>query len=1022
MKTTTIGRIGAIVTGAAMLGTAVASALAGAVTVDANLSSGFFYDANMNPTVQVVVGEKAQASDGAAAGQIAAMIGNMAFSTETVSAPGGTKTASGGTATCTPDAAQCDVGEGSAQGAVTLSWDALGLVGELQQREMDCSIYESSMDMIELTDGGDGGSNGGDWCTSNADFDDGYVEVYTVADTVGTTLVGACATTTGADTAILKSGEFANNICVICYSFCDLALGCEPHAMYEWVEIDCDEISISYDCEEETLVLDAGTGALKYNVFTDDIVTRDLTDDESLIAQSYMGKIILGQNEYLVKDLTDSKITLACGATGTTTTSEAMMYTPPAEGSACEAADSGESYAIKLVGAQDIAETGIVDVTLEVTKPDGTTEQVNSGISGTPVIGDISVKLMRGTASSNIITGEQAFTADLLVHYLPSEMLFEDGERYDERGVHEDDLVDDEVPLWELNYNGGHPITVADLETLEDSANELLYKGGTELDAIGVSENIHYEDCYDQSSDINLSDRTAIRYLQFELQALDDELAEGRLINLPFNNVADGGYLRSDLKFGYMGLHDADFLPMSMQETTDIEVEIMDVEVYVVDEDGAEYDFLEFRTGVVLTYTDAYGDVIEARIDEGPFQRNDVILIGETPIRLGRIRYDVDDEGDDEWTVEYKLKERADWDADWSKMLLTATAFSADNWTVDSQLEDAVNVTVDYTDEVQPTGHSIPAAVDWYLDNTTNESSKVQLYFDAGGGNLVFNLTGDVNVRTEFKNKVTIVAEPAGVADWVNVTGVGQTGAEDLVAIQLDENDASGAYVYLYDDYDESDACSLKSDCRKIADGREDGTLVSLSGAIVDVDGGDEEEPNDLTDDDEDTLNAVKLTVPENEMRPTLFFGMEQTQNSSQITITDANVGQVVDIGGVPVTVEEFGVTGSVAPGTVIGGEPVTVECSPVEVTCDAVSVESKAPVSIGYKLVVVEGAQTKENLVLIGGPSVNSLTKDLTTVDELCSAAVVKLVGNKLLVAGCEAADTAAAANDLANWLKANV
>ena len=122
------------------------------------------------------------------------------------------------------------------------------------------------------------------------------------------------------------------------------------------------------------------------------------------------------------------------------------------------------------------------------------------------------------------------------------------------------------------------------------------------------------------------------------------------------------------------------------------------------------------------------------------------------------------------------------------------------------------------------------------------------------------------------------------------------------------------------------------------------------------------------------------------------------------------------------VKVEEFGVTGAVSGGEVIGGEPVTVECSPVSVTCDAVSVQSMVANEIGYKLVVVEGAQSKENLVLIGGPSVNSLTKDLTTVDELCSAAVVKMVGNKLLVAGCEAADTAAAASDLVAWLKANV
>ena len=156
MKTTTIGRIGAIVAGAAMLGTAVASALAGAqAAVPSNLDKGFFLDSNMSPNVQVVVGEKAQASDGAAAGQIAAIIGNMAFKTVSTTGSGGTMEVDGGTTTCTPSDAECAAG--NAEGQVTLSWDAIGMVGELQQKQMNCSIYSDSdgLLMTDLDDGGD---------------------------------------------------------------------------------------------------------------------------------------------------------------------------------------------------------------------------------------------------------------------------------------------------------------------------------------------------------------------------------------------------------------------------------------------------------------------------------------------------------------------------------------------------------------------------------------------------------------------------------------------------------------------------------------------------------------------------------------------------------------------------------------------------------------------------------------------------------------------------------------------------
>jgi len=1006
MKTTTIGRIGAIIAGAAMLGTAVASALAGAVEVPSDLTKGFFISASGSPAVQVVVGEKAQASDGAAAGQIAAIIGNMAFTTTTSQQSGGTVEVQGGTTTCNPGSVACNAG--NAEGQVKLSWAAIGMVGDLEQKEMNCDVYDGGMNMTDLTEGGDDG----DWADSD-DVDFPGIEIYTPETTVGTTLVGACQTGAGADVAVLKSGEFPNEICTICYNYCDIALGCEPHMMSEWVQIDANLIEIEYDCDEEALVVSADDDSVKYNVFTDDILTADIQDaDGALVGQSYLGQIIIGQNEYYVEDTSDDKITIVCGGKGVATTSAAMEYVPPAEGSACDAADSGDTYSMKLVGAQTIEEKGVVDVTLEVTKPDGTTEQVTSGISGTPVVGDIKVKLQRGTAASNVITGEQSFSANLLVWYVPSENTFEDDETYDEKGVNIDEYDDDVNVQWELDFNGGEALTVADVEALED--DELLGDdGATDLDDLDITENMQWEDCYeDADNDVyNGSDTPIIRWLEFSLQELEDGLPAGELIQLPFN---DGKYLLSKLKFGYEGLYDENFKDWSMQDTTEISVEVQEIEVYNQTTD----DFLEYRTAVVMNYVDEDGDSQEVRIDEGPFGTGDVVLIGNDIFKIEDIDFE---DGSDLWNVTYEKWVEGDFEDDdgddfWVSLAATAVV----NLTVNSQIEDVI-VSANYV--ADGVGHFSEGAVypiagaEWYMDNTTDDEGDEQLYIDAdtdavGGAFIDLVSETAANIKTELD---VVDIQLSDAASSVTIRGDTQSGAEDWVIINLDDNGVAnlgGSFVNL--------TCDEET-CEDIQTGDTDGTLVSLSGARVVITGdSDVDEPDEDSTNADDVLTEVTVTVPENELRPTLFFGTETTQNSTSVTITKAQEGTVVDIGGVDVTVDSFGV--SVAGGGVIVGNQTTVQCPTVTGTCPAVSVPTQAPAGIGYNLVVLDSAaDSSKNLVLIGGPAVNSLTQGLLAASEVCpDASAIKLSGTKLVVAGCEAKDTMAAAQALAAWLKA--
>lgn len=1001
MKTTTIGRIGAIVTGAAMLGTAVASALAGAVTVDATLTKGFFYDDNMNPKVQMVVGDKAQASDGAVAGQIAAMIGNMAFKSTSANAGGGAQTVASWQVPCT--SLGCTGGTGTATGEVTLSWEAIGLIGEVQQREMNCDIYDDTGDWMEMTDLDDGG-DGGNFCDDS--------EVFGPEDTVGTTLVGSCETGVGANIAILKTGEFANEICTICYNFCDIALGCEPHLMSEWVNLSCDLMTLGYDCEDQELKLLVDDDAIVYNVFTDDILTEDILDDgdpAALVGQSYLGKIILGQHEYYVENVDDNSITIVCGATGKATTSAPMEYIAPAEGSDCDAADSGETYSLKLVGAQTIEEKGVVDVTLEVTKPDGTTEQVTSGISGTPVVGDLKVKLQRGTAASNVITGEQSFSADLLVWYVPSEYTFEDDEEYTEEGVKDDEGI------WELNFNGGDAadVTIGGLEALEEN-EELL----TDLDMPDdLEENEQFDDCYDGAvTDYN--DTPVIRFLEFALQQEDiyTELPEGDMIQLPFN---DGKYLLSDLKFGYLGLMNENFLADNLVDET-----VLDFNIDAISFEDSTGDDLTLYRKVTVDFVDEWGTSLDdVRLDEGPFETDDenMVIINDVVYRIDNVVYDDDD--NTQVFMEYSIKDGTDW----TEYEIEDEDTAGDAFTFDTNITNAAPYNNSYIESalageflnfsavgaptpgwIENTGPDTVAT--WIIRNldSTNEG-EWEIWVDKdenGNMSMAQTLTGAlVWMDTEFENKVFFLANDSVIVVW----GDDDTGAEDLVAIQVSEDNETQigeTYVFV-------DACLYDdNDCEDIAQGEEDGKLVSLSGAWIDITGTEIEEPED-SDETDDVLTEVVVTIPEDEMRPTVFFGLESSTNASSIEITEGDVGTVVDIGGLDVTVEEFGVTGSC--GAPVAGGETLVTCASKEVTCATTPYTTKTPVAIGYKLVVVEGAQdASKNLVLIGGPSVNSLTKDLTTATELCAGAQVKLSGNKLLVAGCEAADTASAAEAL--------
>ncbi len=107
MKGLSVKKIAALAAGAAILGASVALA-------DVTFGNTQIVNQNGQPVVKVVVGQKAAASDGVVAANIAAVIGNKAYSKQTISAT------LSGTATCT-------VSGGSAAGSCPVSEEKVTL-------------------------------------------------------------------------------------------------------------------------------------------------------------------------------------------------------------------------------------------------------------------------------------------------------------------------------------------------------------------------------------------------------------------------------------------------------------------------------------------------------------------------------------------------------------------------------------------------------------------------------------------------------------------------------------------------------------------------------------------------------------------------------------------------------------------------------------------------------------------------------------------------------------------------------
>jgi hypothetical protein len=379
----TLKRIGSVAAGALMLGAAVAGAVSAGMD-DTGLTAGFFYDTNYNPVVQIVVGEKGLASDSVAAGNIAAVIGNLAYTVATTGATGGT-----------------------ASGQVVLGVSAKGATGKFEQ-----ASHPSSGKFITVNNDSDSYM---DFYNSN----DGLVfksslETYSRGEFVSYSL--ACDQQQRTEAGILKEGTYNNVHCLFCQTLCLAQLENPEHEMEEEIAVDYSNIlwyedGLSTD-DAEALTMKVGSKAVTYIVDTGFIPMNTIdggTGDEDQLDFEWRGKMILFGEEYYVKDIEGTtKVYLAKGKILDDISSEG--YTSEYMG-----------YKFKIDHLIYSAEYQVAGILLDVEKPDGTVVQTQISKMANGIVDDIEI------AGVYAEEADAVATASIIVYDTTSNVLLEDG-------------------------------------------------------------------------------------------------------------------------------------------------------------------------------------------------------------------------------------------------------------------------------------------------------------------------------------------------------------------------------------------------------------------------------------------------------------------------------------------------------------------------------------------------------------------------------------------------------------------
>jgi len=313
----TIG--GAAIITAAIMGMVDASK-AGLDEIDKS----FVYDANYNPHVQIVVGENAKTADVVAAGDLAATIGNLAYTT-----------------------GACGGGSAGEVKLASKSWQMIGKYIQLKEpAPLNMGFYTSDGQMLENT---------------TTTYRAGSLKNYNIGCQIEKTV---------ADFPMKVKN--CNELCYLCYDICH-EVGHPDHEMEEYITVDGKQVfyyedGLGCDSKTESLKMKLKCKALTYTVNLDGIPVNSIKEGDNLIDSAYRGKMLfMGSNDYFVNDLTKTSITLAKGEK---LSISSAGYTEPT-------LPELQGYRFKLL---KVIQAGGKDagVTMEVEKPDGTTVQATA--------------------------------------------------------------------------------------------------------------------------------------------------------------------------------------------------------------------------------------------------------------------------------------------------------------------------------------------------------------------------------------------------------------------------------------------------------------------------------------------------------------------------------------------------------------------------------------------------------------------------------------------------------------------
>jgi hypothetical protein len=356
------------------------------------MAKDFFYDAGYNPVVQIVVGEKGMATDAVAAGNIAAVIGNLAYKSTTAAASGG-----------------------SASGQVVLGVSARGATGK----------YEQAAHTAE------GGSSGTMLIKGNVDANANYdfyneneglyfnttsrrTETYNRGEFVSYSL--ACNQQERTEAGILKKGTYNNVHCLFCETLCLSQLQNPEHTMEESIAVNYDKL-LWYEAglgkdDAEKLTLKVESKAIEYILDAGYVPMTTIQGGSGSTDQidfEWRGQFILFGEEYFTKNVQGTdKIYLAKGKILDDISSEG--YTSEYMG-----------YKFKIDHLIYSEEYKVAGILLDVEKPDGTVVQTQISKMANGIVDDIEV------AGVYAEEADAVATASLIVYDTTTNVLLEDG-------------------------------------------------------------------------------------------------------------------------------------------------------------------------------------------------------------------------------------------------------------------------------------------------------------------------------------------------------------------------------------------------------------------------------------------------------------------------------------------------------------------------------------------------------------------------------------------------------------------